>query len=120
MVLLGNGDGSFLATASYTVGQSPYAVKTGDFNGDGNEDIAVSDYAGGTVSVLLGTGSGVTPRESPPLETRAFGTRLPHVSPRGEQLLAAIRDRKPARRISFMASGSPRSASRAGQERGPP
>src|SRR6266568_3692398 len=35
IVLLGNGDGTFQAAASYTVGDNPRSVTVGDFNGDG-------------------------------------------------------------------------------------
>jgi hypothetical protein len=35
-----------------------WQVVTGDFNGDGKTDLAVADYNGGKVSVLLGNGAG--------------------------------------------------------------
>jgi hypothetical protein len=53
-VLLGNGDGTFQAAASYGPGASSVAV--GDFNGDSKPDLAVT--SGGGVSVLLGNGNG--------------------------------------------------------------
>jgi hypothetical protein len=43
---------------SYDVGHSPEAVAVGDFNGDGTPDLAVANYGGTTVSVLLGNGHG--------------------------------------------------------------
>jgi hypothetical protein len=52
-VLLGNGDGSFQAAASYAAGNS---VAVGDLNGDGLLDVAVANDNG--VSVLLGNGDG--------------------------------------------------------------
>jgi hypothetical protein len=58
---LGNGDGSFQQAQSYAAGRSPFSVAVGDFNGDGNLDLAVANYAfngNGTVSVLLGNGDG--------------------------------------------------------------
>jgi hypothetical protein len=59
-ILLGNGDGSFRAGATYTVGQDSDAesVAVGDFRGTGKLDLAVADYRSGTVNVLLGNGDG--------------------------------------------------------------
>jgi sugar lactone lactonase YvrE len=58
-IILGNGDGTFTATAtSPTVDSNPNAIAVGDFNGDGKPDLAVtsSDYS--TVNILLGNGDG--------------------------------------------------------------
>jgi hypothetical protein len=63
-VLLGNGDGTFRAPVAYDAGVRPYAVVSGDFNGDGVLDLAVG--AGGdaathqpaTIAVFLGNGDG--------------------------------------------------------------
>ena len=59
-VLLGNGSGGFtLATGSpFAAGSVPYSVAVGDFNGDGIEDLAATNFNSGTVTVLLGNGSG--------------------------------------------------------------
>ncbi len=54
-VLLGNGDGSFQAPVTYTVGSNPIAVAIGDLTGDGIPDIAVANYGSATVSVLTAT-----------------------------------------------------------------
>lgn len=57
--LINRGDGSFPTPTSYPVLQYPYSAVTGDFNGDGNVDIAISsDTQTGGVSVLLGKGDG--------------------------------------------------------------
>jgi hypothetical protein len=55
-VLLGNGDGSFQASTTYTVGPAPRFLAAGDFNGDGFPDLAVPNTNGGnpgSVSVLI-------------------------------------------------------------------
>ena len=64
-VLLGNGDGTFQAAQSFASGGiTPVAVAIADFNGDGNEDIAVanqcetSSCSNGGLGVLLGNGEG--------------------------------------------------------------
>ena len=44
---------------NYTVGTTPYSVTTGDFNADGNRDIAIANNGTNNVSVLLGTGTGI-------------------------------------------------------------
>ena len=41
-----------------TVGSEPTAVAVGDFNGDGNQDLAVANYGSQSISVLLGNGNG--------------------------------------------------------------
>ena len=59
-VLLGNGTGGFGTRASNRspCGTGPHAVAVGDFNRDGNPDLAVANYGSNNVSVLLGNGSG--------------------------------------------------------------
>src|SRR5579863_4874192 len=59
-VLLGNGKGSFAAVSGspFAVGNAPYSLVVGDFNGDGNLDLAVTYFYASTVSVLLGVGDG--------------------------------------------------------------
>jgi VCBS repeat protein len=57
-VLLNNGDRTFAAPVRYPVGQSPRAVKLGDFNGDGSLDIVVTNYWDDSVSVLINNGDG--------------------------------------------------------------
>jgi Bacterial Ig-like domain (group 3)/FG-GAP-like repeat/S-layer homology domain len=59
-ILLGNGSGGFRrpnATAP-VAGSLPDCLATGDFNGDGKADLAVSNRSANTVTVLLGDGSG--------------------------------------------------------------
>jgi Flp pilus assembly secretin CpaC len=67
-ILLGTGSGVFgtqtvialpaVTTAAGTVNPSPSAIVTGDFNDDGNIDIAVTDQANNQVDILLGNGTG--------------------------------------------------------------
>lgn len=68
-VLLGNGNGTFQLPDFYTVGSlgnPPTSLTTGDFNHDGDLDVAVANTKDGTVSILLGNSSGVlTPFGSP-------------------------------------------------------
>jgi hypothetical protein len=44
--------------SEYATGNTPAAVAVGDFNGDGNVDMAIVNQAQNTVSVLLGNGDG--------------------------------------------------------------
>jgi Pro-kumamolisin, activation domain/FG-GAP-like repeat/Bacterial Ig-like domain (group 3) len=59
-VCLGDGKGNFAATATspLTGFNSPFAIVAGDFNGDGNLDLAVVNGGNDTLSVLLGDGKG--------------------------------------------------------------
>jgi hypothetical protein len=58
-ILLGNGRGGFTAAPqSPATGPSPYSVVVGDFNNDGNQDLAVTNQFSKTVTVLIGDGKG--------------------------------------------------------------
>jgi hypothetical protein len=73
-VLLGKGDGTFVAPHSYVTGGANVVASfaaTGDFNRDGKLDLVVSDFDQGnhvgSVAVLLGNGDGtLRPRVSYP------------------------------------------------------
>ena len=58
-ILLGTGTGSFGAKTDFGTGSGEFSsVAVGDFNGDGNLDLALANFYGNTVSILLGTGTG--------------------------------------------------------------
>jgi hypothetical protein len=61
-ILLGNGDGTFQQRIDFPAGDYPNTVVSGDWNGDGVPDLAVSNDLGGyaqdTVTILLGQGDG--------------------------------------------------------------
>jgi hypothetical protein len=56
-VLLNNGNGTFGAAQTYTVGGAPTSVAVGDFNRDGKLDIVTAN-SNSTMSVLLNNGDG--------------------------------------------------------------
>ncbi len=67
IILLGNGDGTFLQAAGTpaTVNE-PDSMVAGDFNADGNVDLAVANSGSNTLTILLGNGDGTfTPAASP-------------------------------------------------------
>lgn len=57
-IFMGNGDGTFDAEVSYTVGNSPQAIVAADMNGDGVLDLAVTNGTSDTISVLIGNSDG--------------------------------------------------------------
>jgi hypothetical protein len=65
-ILLGNGDGTFKLAGTYDAGAQPYAIAIGDFNKDGNMDLAVANYGDGGlmgsdpggIAIFLGDGKG--------------------------------------------------------------
>jgi hypothetical protein len=57
-VLLGQGDRTFGAMKEYGAGVNPFAIAVGDFNGDGNLDVVVTDETQLRVEVLLNNGKG--------------------------------------------------------------
>jgi hypothetical protein len=56
-VLLGNGDGTFVAGPTLTTGTSVARVVVADFNGDGRPDLAISQ-TNNSVAIYLGGGDG--------------------------------------------------------------
>ena len=66
LVLLGKGDGTFLAPTSFALPAQGSALAVGDFNNDGIPDVVATTPADGGVSVFLGDGTGkFTPVNNP-------------------------------------------------------
>jgi hypothetical protein len=57
-VLLGNGDGTFVAEPGLATGGNPYSVAIADLNRDGKPDLVSANTSGHSVSVFLGNGDG--------------------------------------------------------------
>ena len=70
LILLGNGDGSFLNPVLYSTGDVA-SIAMGDFNNDGLVDFAVTDNSQQNVTFLLGKGDGTFAKESTILSTNA-------------------------------------------------
>ena len=58
LIYFGDGAGNLTAGPVIDVGNEPHSVITPDFNKDGHLDMAVSNRTDGTVSILLGDGTG--------------------------------------------------------------
>jgi hypothetical protein len=68
-ILLGNGNGTFQGKHDFSTGtgtQNPVWLAVGDFNGDGNLDLAVANETGNAISILLGNGEGSFTLKSSP------------------------------------------------------
>ena len=59
-VYLGDGKGGFSQAdrSPFSAGQDPTDIATGDFNGDGNLDVAIANHGVKLVTILLGNGRG--------------------------------------------------------------
>jgi len=59
-IYLGDGKGGFSQPkgSPFSAGQNPTGIATGDFNGDGNLDLAIANHGVKLVTVLLGNGRG--------------------------------------------------------------
>ena len=58
LTFLGDGTGGFSQNQSIRVGAGPHSAFVADFNGDSHSDLAVTSRVQGTLSILLGDGSG--------------------------------------------------------------
>jgi FG-GAP-like repeat len=68
-VFLGLDGGALAPGVTLPVGTSgashPFSAAIGDFNGDGNDDVAIGDNTSGTIRVRLGNGDGTLQAEVP-------------------------------------------------------
>jgi len=58
VVLLGDGDGGFTALPGVNEGGSPWQTVVGDFNGDGNVDVASCNSNTNNMGIMFGDGTG--------------------------------------------------------------
>jgi hypothetical protein len=58
VVFLGKGDGTFQNPITTVAGNGINGIVVSDFNGDGKQDVAVSNYNWADISLLLGNGDG--------------------------------------------------------------
>jgi hypothetical protein len=57
-VLTNNGNGHFVLSGTYAVGNNPVPVVAADVNGDGKMDLICANYGDNTISVLTNNGNG--------------------------------------------------------------
>ena len=92
-VLLNDGDGTFDDTTgdgSYPVGDMPMSVAVGDFNVDGQPDLAAGHWGSNYVSVLLNNGDGTfAPKEDYPAGERPVSVAVGDFNTDGQPDLVA-------------------------------
>jgi VCBS repeat-containing protein len=76
---------SFGPAANVATGDGPASVAAGDFNGDGNPDLAVANQLSNTVSVLIGSAGGGFTRQTPDLAVGGFPTSVAVSDVNGDQ-----------------------------------
>jgi hypothetical protein len=70
VLFLGNGDGTLGAASAYPMSSQPSSVAIADFDGDGNADIATSEFVGARIVLRSGRGDGTFGRvQSVPWQT---------------------------------------------------
>jgi hypothetical protein len=70
-----------LPAQSFDLAKAPNAIVTGDFNGDGHADLAVTSRSSDTVSFLFGKGDGTFQPQS---GTRETGGKTPYAMLAGD------------------------------------
>ncbi|MEO8739918.1 MAG: FG-GAP-like repeat-containing protein [Casimicrobiaceae bacterium] len=67
---------AFTSAVNYATGLYPAALATGDFNGDGMQDVAVINVSSGSVSIFLGQGDGTLQAAAATLPTGVYASRI--------------------------------------------
>ena len=85
-IWLGNGDGTFAAKPMITPGTGnwPGFIAVGDFNGDGEADLAVADTDDGTVTILLAQQAPLATATASGIPIPGWGTHLVEASYPGD------------------------------------
>ena len=91
--LAGDGAGNFAAPVAsplgFTIFQNTFTIAVANFNGDDNLDLAVTNYVGNSVSILLGNGAGAfTPHTSLGIDTHAAGVAVADFNNDGKEDVA--------------------------------
>jgi hypothetical protein len=101
-ILLGDGTGHFTLASSPATGFYPLSVAVGDFNGDGNLDLAVANQGSNTVSILLGDGTGnFTLASSPVTGTNPWSVAVGDFNGDGK-LDLAVANNSPSGTVSIL------------------
>ena len=96
-VYMNNGDGTFAPGVYYNLTgdlyQFPSEAAIGDINGDGNNDIIVTNEDGGDISVLLGHGDGTFTAETVNYDVGGFPWMTPIIADfNGDGILDVVAD----------------------------
>ncbi len=91
-VALGTGHGTFAPRVDYSIPLSPEAVATGDLDGDGDTDLAVTMYDNGAaeIGVLLNDGDGTFAPVVDGLSTLNFGSSIMALDVNGDAALDLV------------------------------
>ena len=97
-IRLGNGNGAFSAETTFGLGPntSPESLAPGDFDRDGNPDLAVENQHAATISILIGDGAG----------DFSFGTTRTTSSGNTGKMVACDLDRDGDLDLGFRAGGT--------------
>lgn len=104
-VLLGNGDGTFAAPASVTVGTAPAALAAGTFSAQGGNGLAVANGGANSVSVLIGQAAPATFTVAEPAGPQTVAAGQP-----ATYAIATTAASGASGTLSFAASGLPSGA----------